>query len=149
MDAPAYVYVLKLNSGKLYVGSTGVLLARIEQHLNKRGADATRNDAPKECVVFYPCRSRAEAYTLESYLQHQQKYTHAWTAPSVTCGADVVKLHARAREYRTRQLERRERFYEAKRWPAKPKIQVVRGAVRLSIREVAQQALERFIERLY
>ena len=64
-----YTYVLRsLKDGKLYIGSTGNLLVRIQQH-NAGGVKATKNRIPIKLVYFEGCASKKQAERRERYFK--------------------------------------------------------------------------------
>lgn len=71
-----YVYLLKsLQSGKLYVGYTDDLRARLKKH-NQGGSLATKGSIPFELVYYEAYRSKKDALTRERQLKrYKQGYT--------------------------------------------------------------------------
>ena len=63
-----YVYLLKLNSGKVYTGSTPKLDGRVEEH-NKGACVSTKGFRPVKLVWFCAFRSRLQARRFEDYLK--------------------------------------------------------------------------------
>lgn len=105
----SWVYVLRLEDSTLYVGSTGVLLKRMNEHVLHYGSNATRRSKPTDIVALYPCQSRADAYTLELYLQHSQKRTRNL----LRSADDLHKLHYEAYLYKQLNQARNDAYREA------------------------------------
>lgn len=147
MEAPAWVYVLKLDNGRYYIGSTAWLMARVEQHLAGRGAYATRLNKPTDIAAVYPCNSRIQAYSLEALLQYEQRHTHGWAPPIVSTTHELMQLHSLAHEHKQRMAARREMYYQRKARITVIQERKVRSA--RSLREIAASALERFVSSLF
>ena len=63
-----FVYILKCNDGKPYVGCTNNLEERLERH--KRGyVPATENKLPIELVSYTFFKNKYSAYDFEKYLK--------------------------------------------------------------------------------
>ena len=58
---PAWLYILRLKSGQLYIGSTADLDRRFEEHLAGRACRTTELDPPLKLVYseFFPTFSEA------------------------------------------------------------------------------------------
>lgn len=70
-----YVYVLTMNIGQLYIGSTGNLRKRIEQH--KSGEVSTTKKYLPVKLIYYECYlSEKDARHRESMLK---KYGSTWS----------------------------------------------------------------------
>ena len=65
-DMPAWFYMLRLTSGKLYSGSSRVLPSRIKQHFQGRGGRTTRLDPPKTVAYTEEFGSYREASQREA-----------------------------------------------------------------------------------
>jgi putative endonuclease len=63
-----YVYLLKLNDGSIYTGSTPDLKKRIKEHNNGK-CESTKNFRPVELVWFCAFRTRLQARRFEDYLK--------------------------------------------------------------------------------
>lgn len=63
-----YVYVLKNQAGKYYIGSTSNLIARLKQH-NLNCVSATKNRGPYIVVYKEPLPDRATARKRENILK--------------------------------------------------------------------------------
>ena len=64
-----HVYMLRCSDGSLYVGSTGCLEQRVQEHHDGVGASYTRRRRPVELVWTEERESVADAYGLEKQLQ--------------------------------------------------------------------------------
>jgi len=62
-----YVYILK-GPKQLYIGSTGDLKRRFEEH-QKGESKATKNRGPWEIIYYEACKSKTDALRREMYLK--------------------------------------------------------------------------------
>ena len=62
---PAWFYILRLLSGKLYVGSTRNFERRIRNHFARRGSRTTRFDPPRELAYWEEFSGYREAFRRE------------------------------------------------------------------------------------
>lgn len=62
-----YTYVLK-GPKQLYIGSTGDLRRRFEEH-QKGFSKATKNRGPWKIIYYEACKSKTDALTREIYLK--------------------------------------------------------------------------------
>jgi len=67
---PAWVYILRLQSGGLYVGSTVDLKRRIQDHFRGQGCRTTRLDRPSELV----CQERYDTIEQAERREYQIKH---------------------------------------------------------------------------
>ena len=63
-----YVYVLKMTDGEYYVGSTGDLKRRMDEHAGGRGI-ATKWRLPVTLEAYVAVKSESVARRLEKYLK--------------------------------------------------------------------------------
>ena len=64
-----YVYVLRsLKDGNLYVGATGDLRLRVQQH-EAGDVRSTAHRRPLELIYYEACRSKHDAFIREKYLK--------------------------------------------------------------------------------
>ena len=103
-----WVYVLMLDNGRHYIGSTANLVGRVDQHLSGKGSLATKRNRPLKVVSVYPCKSRQQAYTVECYLQYVQRHSHNWRPPHCSNASELVELILQAVEYKMKKWEQRE-----------------------------------------
>ena len=68
MESFSYTYVLLLDNGQLYIGSTPDLQRRLEQH-NRGGGGRTTQLQPGTLIYFEACRSLDEARKREKQLK--------------------------------------------------------------------------------
>lgn len=97
-----WVYVLVLENGKYYVGSTSNLAQRVHQHLSGNGSRATKRSKPQAIITLYPTPTRRSAYLLESYLQYLQRHTHGWKPPVCSNTQELIRILVMAAEHRER-----------------------------------------------
>ena len=62
---PAWFYILRLRSGRLYVGSTRGLDCRWERHLAGRGCQTTKADPPVQLAYFEQYQDFSTAHLRE------------------------------------------------------------------------------------
>ncbi|MEM3736869.1 MAG: GIY-YIG nuclease family protein [Candidatus Bathyarchaeia archaeon] len=67
------VYILRCSTGELYVGCTGNLEKRVEEHNRGRGSRFTRSRIPVKLVYSEECRSRKEAVCKERQLKRKTR----------------------------------------------------------------------------
>jgi len=65
-----HVYILKLNDGSYYIGSTGDLDSRLDDHCKKK-CRSTKNKLPFEVVYTEEYKNRSEA-------QHREYQIKKW-----------------------------------------------------------------------
>jgi len=63
-----YVYILKLNNGKIYTGSTPNLKERLKEH-NQGKCKSTKDLKPVKLIWFCAFRNRLLARRFENYLK--------------------------------------------------------------------------------
>lgn len=63
-----YVYILKLNDGSVYTGSTGDLQKRILKH-NKGDVIATKGKRPIKLLWYCSSEAKQKALEFEKYLK--------------------------------------------------------------------------------
>jgi len=63
-----YVYILNLSSGKYYIGSSGDLRKRVEQH-KQNTVFTTKNGKVRELVFYAAFQSGIKARAFEKYLK--------------------------------------------------------------------------------
>ena len=85
---PAWIYLLRLRSGRLYLGATTDLHQRYQDHLNGKGGRTTRIDPPFELAYSEVFDSFAEARRREAQLKR-------WSAKKkeALVAGDTVRLH--------------------------------------------------------
>jgi putative endonuclease len=66
----AWLYILRLTSGGLYVGSTTELEKRRQDHFTGRACRTTHLDPPVDMVYFERCGTFAEARKREAQIKH-------------------------------------------------------------------------------
>lgn len=126
-----WVYVLLLESGKYYVGSTSNLAARLHQHLSGNGSKATKRSRPVAVEQVYPTTTRRVAYLLESYLQYLQRHTRQWKPPVISNTPELARMILQASEHR----ERMKTLYERriyKRALLQLQMTVLENSIRMS-----------------
>lgn len=64
-----YTYILKVNNGQYYVGSTTNLETRLEEHQRGEGAEFTKAHLPVELVYYEEYPQIGEAFKREKQLQ--------------------------------------------------------------------------------
>jgi len=69
-----YVYMLKLQNGQIYAGSTDDLQRRYQEHLNSTGSKTTRDSKPVAIIYSEPHPDRSSAIRREQQLK---KWTRA------------------------------------------------------------------------
>ena len=67
----AWVYILRCNDGSYYVGSTGVIEQRLQEHADGKGAEYTKRRLP-ELVWAEELDGLADAYAMERRI-------HGWS----------------------------------------------------------------------
>lgn len=63
-----FVYLLKLNNGKIYTGSTPDVKGRFKEHENG-GCESTKNFRPVHLIWFCSFTTRLQARRFEQYLK--------------------------------------------------------------------------------
>jgi len=66
---PAYFYILRLQSGALYIGSTKNLAERYERHRDGSGGSSTNLDPPKSLVYSEKLESFSKARQREAQIK--------------------------------------------------------------------------------
>jgi putative endonuclease len=70
-----YVYFIKNEVGKVYVGYTNDLRRRLGEHNSKQGGKYTKNKGPFELVYYEAYKSREDAERREDNLKlHMKAY---------------------------------------------------------------------------
>ena len=65
----SYIYVLRLNGGRYYVGKTGNVMRRYQEHLNGEGSAWTRKWEPRSLVESFESKdSFSEDSTVKKYM---------------------------------------------------------------------------------
>ena len=126
-----WVYVLVLENGKYYVGSTSNLAQRVHQHLSGNGSRATKRSKPQAIITLYPTPTRRSAYLLESYLQYLQRHTHGWKPPMCCSTPELTRLIVQAAEHKQYLRSRWERRMY-KRTLMRMQMAVLENSVRMS-----------------
>ena len=70
------VYVLKLEDGKRYVGRTGNLPKRMNQHFNGNGAEYTKKYKPIQIIHTNECNSLESSKAAERILYKRMRDCH-------------------------------------------------------------------------
>jgi predicted GIY-YIG superfamily endonuclease len=65
----AFVYFLRLRSGKIYVGRTIDLEQQLEGHFRGAACCSTKNDSPVELLRLEPCADFSAARKREAQLK--------------------------------------------------------------------------------
>ena len=89
---PAWFYILRLRSGRLYLGATCSLDDRWERHLAGRGCQTTKIDPPVQLVYSEQCPDFSGA-------RHREVQVKRWTRAkkeSLIAG-DLGQLHLLAK----------------------------------------------------
>ncbi|QUW18060.1 GIY-YIG nuclease family protein [Agrococcus sp. Marseille-Q4369] len=68
----AWVYMLRCSDGSYYVGSTGVIEQRLQEHADGKGAEYTKRRLPVELVWAEELDGLADAYAMERRI-------HGWS----------------------------------------------------------------------
>jgi len=70
-----YVYFIKNEVGKVYVGYTNDLRRRLKEHNSKQGGKYTKNKGPFELIYYEAYKSREDAEKREDNLKlHMRAY---------------------------------------------------------------------------
>ena len=67
---PAWVYILRLKSGQLYIGSTTDLDPRIQDHSSGKACRTTQLDPPRELVYCEEYQTFSDARRREAQVKH-------------------------------------------------------------------------------
>ncbi|NIM96896.1 MAG: GIY-YIG nuclease family protein [candidate division Zixibacteria bacterium] len=84
---PACLYILRLKSGQLYVGSTTDLDRRVEEHYSGRACRTTKLDPPLKLVYSEPFPTFSEARKRETQLKRWSR-----AKKEALVSGDVAKL---------------------------------------------------------
>lgn len=68
-----FVYTLKLENGKYYVGRTGNLKRRLRQHFKGKGALWTRKHSPIKVLNTVKCKSEIDSKLMETKIYYKRK----------------------------------------------------------------------------
>ena len=71
---PAWLYILRLKSGVLYIGATTVLDQRYKDHCSGKAGRTTKLDPPVSLVHTEECQTFSEARKREAQIK---RWTHA------------------------------------------------------------------------
>ena len=84
----AYIYILRLRSGKLYIGATANLKQRYQDHLNGCACQTTKSDPP--ISLDY-----SESYKTFSEARRREEQLKRWTRAKkeALVAGDMEKLH--------------------------------------------------------
>jgi putative endonuclease len=75
-----YIYFLKNNTGKVYVGYTNDLRRRIREHNGRRGGKYTKHKGPFELIYYEAYKSEKDAKRREDALKlHKKAYAQLKT----------------------------------------------------------------------
>ncbi len=87
----AWVYMLRLRSGTLYVGWTSDLSRRVDEHMKGEGGRTTRLDPPKRLAYAEKLMDVESAKEREAQLKH-------WTRAKkeALIAGDMKRLHTLA-----------------------------------------------------
>lgn len=70
---PYSVYVLKCEDDVTYVGMTGNLKQRLNEHRSGEGSEVTKKFSPVKVVEVVKCKTKTEAKNLEKEMYHEYK----------------------------------------------------------------------------
>ena len=94
---PAWFYILRLKSGKLYIGATTDLSARYQDHQSGRTCQTTRVDPPVALVHSEEFDSFPEARKREAQVKRWSR-----AKKEALVSGDVIKLRALSKSKRNR-----------------------------------------------
>lgn len=89
---PAWFYVLSLNSGNLYVGSTTDIEKRYKDHCSGRACRTTKFDSPVAIVLSEQFKTFSQARLRESQVKRWSR-----TKKEALVSGDVIKLRGLAK----------------------------------------------------
>ncbi|MGH7181855.1 MAG: GIY-YIG nuclease family protein [Nitrospiraceae bacterium] len=89
---PAWVYILRLRSGSLYLGATSDLDLRYKDHIAGRGSRTTLLDPPSALVYSEEFKTFSEARRREAQLKHWSR-----AKKETLVSGDIATLQALAR----------------------------------------------------
>ncbi len=90
----AWVYILRLKSGGLYIGVTTDLDSRLKEHMNGHGGRTTRLDQPTKLIYQECFSSLDEAEVRENQLKH---WTRAKKEALIRGDVNALKTLSRRR----------------------------------------------------
>jgi putative endonuclease len=70
-----YTYILENPQGKMYIGQTANVEARVVRH-NRGAQKSTSNKGPWKLIFFKEFQTRSEAVKYESYLKNLKNPTY-------------------------------------------------------------------------
>ena len=97
-----WVYMLRCSDDSYYVGSTGMLEQRLQEHAEGRGAQYTRRRLPVELAWAEEFDSVADAYAMEKRIQG---WSRAQREALIVSDWDAIRAAARRRGVGTVSLE--------------------------------------------
>ena len=86
---PAYLYILRLQSGQLYIGSTTDLEQLYKDHCSGKACRTTKYDHPSELVYSESFATFSEARKREAQIK---RWTRPELAPRLSKGLSLLHL---------------------------------------------------------
>jgi putative endonuclease len=97
MDMPAWFYILRLESGCLYVGSTTDLEKRYGAHCSQRACRTTKLDPPRALIYSEEFLTFSEARIREAQIKRWSR-----AKKEALVSGDVIKLRELSKSRETR-----------------------------------------------
>ena len=92
---PAYFYILRLQSGALYIGATKDLEKRYDRHCDRSGGDTTAIDPPVSIVYSEQHSTFSDARKREAQIK---RWTRAKKEALVAGDKDKLRALSRSRK---------------------------------------------------